>query len=282
MPGQREVSELTHETTGPAMHLLTIEPILAVRDVAAATAYWRDVLGFGDVWVWGEPPTHGGANQDGVSLQFSLNPALAERAEGQQVWIRVRDVEATYALHQERGAEIVAALEPKPWGVSEYVVRDPDGYRLRFAGSGSGRAASQALPAAVRIEPRLPSWPEMEALIRAVGWESKGDAAPRVLKTALFGAVAVAEGQTVGCAFLTGDNAGFYYVRDVMVHPDWQRRHVGTALMRALMEYLQAHGVEEDLIGLFTGPHLHEFYAQFGFAGPKSGLYGMTRTVRKK
>jgi GNAT superfamily N-acetyltransferase/uncharacterized glyoxalase superfamily protein PhnB len=259
-----------------------MEPILAVRDVTAAAAYYRDVLGFEDVWLWGEPPTHGGANQDGVQVQFSLNPALAESAEGREIWIRARNVHALYALHQERGAQIVAALEPKPWGVSEYTVRDPDGYRLRFAGSGGARSASRALPAGVRIEPRSPTWPEMEALIDAVGWARPTDpeTAPRVLETALSSVVAVVDGQTVGCAFLTGDNAGFYYVRDVIVHPDWQGRRIGTALMQALMEYLRVHGPEGALVGLFTGPDLHEFYAQFGFRGPKSGLYGMTRVVR--
>jgi catechol 2,3-dioxygenase-like lactoylglutathione lyase family enzyme/predicted GNAT family N-acyltransferase len=268
---------MTGSTEG-TVRVLMLEPILAVRDVVAATAYWRDVLGFEEVWLWGEPPIHGGANQDGVALQFGLNPALAERAEGQQIWIRVRNVQATYALHQERGAEIVAPLERKPWGVSEYVVRDPNGYRLRFAGSGSEKAAG-TLPAEVRIEPRLPTWPEMEALLHAVGWarDNTPATARRVLKAAIFGAVAVVEGQTVGCAFLTSDNAGFYYVRDVMVHPDWQRRGIGTALMRAVGEHLRTLDDEEALVGLFTGSHLHPFYAQFGFRGPKSGLYGMTR-----
>jgi GNAT superfamily N-acetyltransferase/uncharacterized glyoxalase superfamily protein PhnB len=279
VPWESEMPEKTENTTG----LITMEPILAVRDVATAATYYRDVLGFEDVWLWGEPPTHGGANQDGVQLQFSLNPALAESAEGREIWIRVRDVQAMYALHQERGAEIVATLEPKPWGVSEYTVRDPNGYRLRFAGSGA-REASRALPAEVLIEPRLPTWPEMKALMHAVGWarEANPETAPRVLETALYGAVAVVEGQTVGCAFLTGDNAGFYYVRDVMVHPDWQGRRIGTALMQALMEYLRAHGTEDALVGLFTGPDLHEFYAQFGFRGPNSGLYGMTKALREK
>jgi GNAT superfamily N-acetyltransferase/uncharacterized glyoxalase superfamily protein PhnB len=272
------------EATETKAHLITIEPILAVRDVAAAATYYRDVLGFENVWLWGEPPTHGGANQDGVALQFSLNPAAAENAEGWGVWIRVRDVQAMHALHQERGAEIVATLEPKPWGVSEYTVRDLNGYRLRFGGSGGAREASRAFPAEVRIEPRLPTWPEMEALIRAVGWApvTNPETAPRVLETALYGAVAVVDGQPVGCAFLTGDSAGFYYVRDVMVHPDWQGRHIGTALMQVLMEYLHAHGPEHALVGLFTGPNLHEFYAQFGFRGPDSGLYGMTQVLGKK
>src|SRR5262249_13037777 len=156
------------------------------------------------------------ANQDGVALQFSLNPALAESAEGREIWIRVRNVQAMYALHQERGAEIVETLEPKPWGVSEYTIRDPNGYRLRFAGSGGARDDSRELPAEVRIEPRLPTWPEMHALMQSVGWdrEANPETAPRVLETALYTVVAVVEGQTVGCAFLTGDNAGFYYVRD--------------------------------------------------------------------
>jgi GNAT superfamily N-acetyltransferase/uncharacterized glyoxalase superfamily protein PhnB len=271
-------------TSESPVHLLTIEPILAVRDVAAAVAYWRDVLGFGQVWLWGEPPTHGGASQDRVALQFSLNPALAERAEGQQIWIRVRDVQAVYALHQERGAEIVASLEPKPWGVSEYIIREPNGYRLRFAGSGRAREASSAPRAEVRVEARLPTWPEMEALIHAVGWarDTTPETAPRVLKSAVSGAVAVVDEQTVGCAFLTGDNAGFYYVRDVMVHPDWQGQGIGTALMQALMEYLQQHGPEYALVGLFTGSELHPFYSQFGFRGPNSGLYGMSRDLRKE
>lgn len=262
--------------------LMTMEPILAVRDVLAATGYYRDVLDFEDVWLWGDPPSHGGAHRDGVGLQFSLNPALAEAAEGRELWIRVRNVAALYARHQERTAEIVGALEFKPWGMSEYTVRDLNGYRLRFAGSGNVQQTSASLPAEAHIESRLPTWAEMESLIHAVGWErdTNFEVAPRVLETALFGAVAVVDGQTVGCALLTGDSAGFFYVRDVMVHPDWQRRHIGSALMQALMDYLRAHAPEHALVGLYTGANLHHFYAQFGFRGPNNGLYGMTQVIR--
>jgi catechol 2,3-dioxygenase-like lactoylglutathione lyase family enzyme len=244
------MAEMRASTTG----LLTMEPILAVRDMAATAAYYRDALGFEEVWLWGEPPTHGGANWDGLQIQFSLDPALAASAEGRAIWIRVRNVQAMYALHRERGAEIVAALEPKPWGVSEYVVRDPDGYRLRFAGSGSLRHASDAQSGDVQIEPRLPTRAEMEALIDAVGWarDAYSPSGPRVLEAALYGAVAVADGETVGCAFLTSDNAGF------------------------------ANGPEGALVGLFTGGDLHAFYAQFGFRGPGAGLYGMTRVIGKE
>src|SRR5437867_1869217 len=100
-----EQNEMT-EMTEIKPRLMTMEPILAVRDVPAATGYYRDVLDFEDVWLWGEPPNHGGANRDGVQLQFSLNPALAETAEGREIWIRVQNIAALYARHQEREAEI--------------------------------------------------------------------------------------------------------------------------------------------------------------------------------
>jgi predicted N-acetyltransferase YhbS len=80
---------------------------------------------------------------------------------------------------------------------------------------------------------------------------------------------------------VTSDNAGFYYVRDVLVHPDWQRRRVGTALVERLMEVLRAEAPDGSLVGLFTGDHLHDYYARFGFRGPASGLHGMTLIIRR-
>jgi predicted N-acetyltransferase YhbS len=66
-----------------------------------------------------------------------------------------------------------------------------------------------------------------------------------------------------------------------IVRPEWQGQRIGTALMQALMEYLHARGPEDGLVGLFTGADLHAFYAQFGFRGPRSGLYGMTKSLRE-
>jgi GNAT superfamily N-acetyltransferase/uncharacterized glyoxalase superfamily protein PhnB len=260
---------------------MNVEPILAVPDVPAATRYYKDTLDFQDVWHWGDPPVHGGANRDGVQLQFSYDPELAEHAKGLSFWLRVRNVAALFSVHQERQAEILSPLEPKPWGVTEYTVRDLNGYRLRFAGVSGAPGESVSLPPDVRIELRLPTSPEMRRLIDSVGWADPRDpdTVPRVLQAALIGVVAVVAGATVGCAFLTTDACGFYYVRDVIVHPDWQRKRIGTALMHALMAHARERVPPGALIGLFTGENLHEFYAQFGFRGPNSGLYGMTMEI---
>ena len=40
--------------------LRSSEPIFPVTDVVATVRYYREVLGFAEEWVWGEPPDFGG------------------------------------------------------------------------------------------------------------------------------------------------------------------------------------------------------------------------------
>lgn len=260
------------------------EPILAVPDVATAVQYYRDVLGFNEIWQWGEPPVHGGARRDEIGFQFTRNPEVTAATQGQEFYITVQNVAVLAQQHAEQGAEIIEALQNRPWGMREYIVRDLYGYRLRFGESGTTAPPSQELPQEVQVALRLPTWEEMAALNRAVGWAefTNFETAPRVLENAVFGVTALGNGQAIGCAALMSDHAGFYYIRDVMVHPDWQKRHVGTALMQALMDYLNTNASDHALVGLYTGPNLHNFYAKFGFRGPNNGLYGMTQVVRRK
>ena len=51
----------------------------------------------------------------------------------------------------------------------------------------------------------------------------------------------------------------------MMVHPDYQCKRVGTALMQKLNDWLEGHAAPEALVGLYTGENLAPFYRQFGF-----------------
>ena len=57
----------------------------------------------------------------------------------------------------------------------------------------------------------------------------------------------------------------FYYIKDVIVHPDWQKKHVGAALMKALTRWLENNAASNALVALITGETLAPFYQQFGF-----------------
>jgi Uncharacterized protein conserved in bacteria len=126
--------------------ITALQPILAVPDVEMALAFYRDVLGFSETWTWGEPPTHGGAGRDHARFQFTWNPERAASAAGQAYWLSVHDIDALYAFHQARGANVVSPLEPKPWGVREYTVSDLNGYLLRFAAPADTRPQSGGDP----------------------------------------------------------------------------------------------------------------------------------------
>ena len=255
------------------------DAILAVADVVAAVRYYRDKLGFTDEWLWGDPPDFGGVSWGKVGVMFCLQPALAARVEGHQHAFFVTGVDRLHELHRARGAEVVSPPEDKPWGLREYTVRDPNGYRLRFGEPVTARATSAAkpLPPNVRLVERLPTVPEYEALIRAVGWAkyTNLEAAPAALENTRYCVVAVEGDRPVGMARVVGDGGMAYFVQDVMVLPDLQRRGIGTALMGAVLRYFRRATPRQSALALFTGRNLAGFYERHGFEGPDTSLYGM-------
>ena len=216
-----------------------VEPVLAMKDVSETTLYWHQVLGFPDKWTWGDPPNHGGVSWHGVFVQFSNNPELAASSKGNAIFIRVRQLEELYQFHKKQNADIVEPLENKPWGMAGYTVRENNGYYIIFAGTLiSERLQSATLPETVRIITRTPTTKEYLNLAEAVGWGkyTNDSLVAKILAAPIFAVVAedLLSNEVVGCAFLLGDNAGFYYVKDVMVHPAWQNKYVGSAMMKKL------------------------------------------------
>ena len=258
----------TEEATGYPVHA---EPILAVADVVQTIDYWHLVLGFPDKWTWGEPPDYGGVSWHGTSIQFSQNASLAAASKGNSIFIRVKNLEALYNFHQKKNAVIVESLENKPWGMAGYTVQEINGYYIVFAGAPirDKKISLPELPPAIKIIPRSPTVKEYQHLTASVGWSlySDEEVVTKLLAAPVFAAIAEesATNQVIGCALLLGDHASFYYIKDLVVHPDWQSKHVGTALMRELTNWLSTNGANKSLVALITGEALAPFYQQFGF-----------------
>jgi GNAT superfamily N-acetyltransferase/uncharacterized glyoxalase superfamily protein PhnB len=260
-----------------------VEPVLAVKDVSETIAYWQNILGFPIKWTWDEPPTFGAVSWQKVHVQFYEDETLATASKGNSIWIRLQRIEELYKFHQEKNAEIVAPLEKKPWGMSQYTLRDINGYFLHFAGVIPEIEKSETnLSQNINILERAPSVNEYRHLASAVGWSpsTNDDVIEKILGAALFAVVANdnTTDEVIGCALLLGDHATFYYVKDVMVHPGWQRKRVGTALMQSLNNWLEKNGADNALVGLITGEGLEPFYQQFGF----NQAFCMLRYIHRK
>lgn len=260
------------------------EPVLAVSNIVDTVDYWHNILGFADKWTWGEPPNHGGVAWQGAFVQFSLNPDLATASKGNSIFIRVKNLQSLYKFHQQKNAQIVEPLENKPWGMAGYTVRELNGYYVVFAGaliSNREKGAVTAQPI-VNIVSRTPREKEYLDLISAVGWDEHTNASKVTQILAAPAYAVVAEEQetrkVISCALLLSDQASFYYVKDVMVHPNWQGKGVGSMLMREINRWLNENAASNAFVGLFTGENLSTFYKQFDFVP----AFGMVKRMRAK
>ncbi len=261
----------------PAAKIHTSTAIFAVADVVSTANHYRDVLGFEIGWLWGEPATFGCVQSGAIELFLNKQTTVAPKNEGHQHWFSVDDVDALYSLHRERGAEIIDPIADRPWGMREYVVRDLNGYHLRFAASTKyvrPATARDTIPPAVRIERRLASVEEFLVVYKAIGWTGDAESIGPALVNSLCGVVAIDSSggadRVVGIARAIGDGSKFIYVQDVAVLPTHQNQKIGTAMLEALMDELRRHYRKGARVYLFTGKPA--FYEPFGFKHEDGGM----------
>jgi catechol 2,3-dioxygenase-like lactoylglutathione lyase family enzyme len=118
--------------------LLRGVPYFPVPDVAAAGAYYRDVLGFRCEYSAGDPPEFAiyARGEPGIMFRRVTDPRLITPNERQggswDVFFWVRDVEALYDELVGKRAVVVYPPVVQPYGMKEFAVRDPNGYVLGF------------------------------------------------------------------------------------------------------------------------------------------------------
>lgn len=77
---------------------------------------------------------------------------------------------------------------------------------------------------------------------------------------------------------LVGDKSLFLILVDVAVHPEHQRRGLGKRIMKALIDYVDAHA-PQAYVSLVAEPVAQKLYPQYGFKDvqPSIGMYRMIR-----
>jgi uncharacterized glyoxalase superfamily protein PhnB len=114
--------------------LTALAPVLHVRDMQAALAYYRDKLGFAVTYSWKEPPRYVCLQLDDVSIHLNC---FVPPESAAHVAIFCKGVDALHDQFVARGVAIAEPLRDEPYGMREFVVTDPDGHRLVF-GQGTG------------------------------------------------------------------------------------------------------------------------------------------------
>ena len=119
---------------------------------------------------------------------------------------------------------------------------------------------------------------ELEELCDAVGWSRRP---LRKVKKAIqhsFLVVTIWEQQgarkrLIGFSRATSDHAFNATIWDVVVHPSFQGRGLGKALMAQLIKKLRSEDISN--VTLFADPHVVNFYKNLGFMPDPEGIKGM-------
>lgn len=119
---------------------------------------------------------------------------------------------------------------------------------------------------------------ELEDLCNAVGWSRRP--LRKVKKAIQYSFLVVSmwemrgsHRRLIGFARATSDHAFNATLWDVVVHPDFQSKGLGKALMKYVIKRLRSEDISN--ITLFADPHVVDFYQNLGFMSDPEGIKGM-------
>ncbi|MEA2890546.1 MAG: hypothetical protein QOI05_1339 [Bradyrhizobium sp.] len=119
------------------------EPQLFVTDIKASCDFFAAKLGFTIVFSYGEPPFYAQLRRDGAALNLKhvdrpvIEPASRDREELLSASFTVataEEIKQLFLEFQAAGVTFFQMLRKQPWGARNFIVKDPDGNLLLFAG----------------------------------------------------------------------------------------------------------------------------------------------------
>ncbi|MBR0139720.1 MAG: GNAT family N-acetyltransferase [Firmicutes bacterium] len=108
---------------------------------------------------------------------------------------------------------------------------------------------------------------EIERLYSSVGWTAYTRDMPALMRgfeNSLLILAAYENDELLGLIRAVGDGSTLVFVQDILVFPKHQRKGVGTALLRAVLEHFA--GVRQIELVTDDTPKTSAFYRSLGFA----------------
>ncbi len=120
------------------MQLSPAIPHLFVTDFGRAIAYYTGPLGFRTLFTWGRPATFAHVSRGAavLALRHVDRPALDHSVDEDllSAFIETEGVDELFRTMQGAGAVVHQPPRDETWGMRSFIVRDPDGNLVCFAG----------------------------------------------------------------------------------------------------------------------------------------------------
>ncbi|HEY1810523.1 MAG TPA: VOC family protein [Acidobacteriaceae bacterium] len=127
----------------PPPILTSVAAHLYVRDLRTSTDFFTKNLGFTIDFVYGEPPFYAQVSRDNarLALRYMDEPFFAEDIRDREGLLSASITLATanqirLLFHDYQAARVPMAqsLRDEPWQAQTFIVKDPDGNLILFAG----------------------------------------------------------------------------------------------------------------------------------------------------
>jgi len=138
------VHAMTHEAGNPVPRpiLSSTEAQLFVADIKASCDFYTDKLGFTVAFVYGDPPYYGQVTRDHARLNLRMvcEPVFTDVREREHLLsasltvATADEIKQLFLSYQAAGVPFHQTLKKEPWGARTFVVMDPDGNLILFAG----------------------------------------------------------------------------------------------------------------------------------------------------
>jgi len=124
--------------------IVSAEPQLFVTDIERSCEFFCKKLGFSLVFSYGSPPYYAQVGRDGARLNLRcvgravIDSMMRNREELLSASMTVAtadEIKLLFLEFQSAGVTFHQTLKRQPWGAKNFVVKDPDGNLLLFAGS---------------------------------------------------------------------------------------------------------------------------------------------------
>lgn len=129
---------------------------------------------------------------------------------------------------------------------------------------------------------RSPEYNEYLQLRTSVAWhKTEKITTESALSHALYSVIVLNdENKPIGMGRIIGDGGLYFYIQDLIVHPDYQHQGLGTKIMSSLMNYLKDNTRSGSFVGLMSTPGLEPFYNKFNFTTGEEGGVGMYQIIQ--
>ena len=139
--GADAMTDARKQETRPVLN--SIEAQLFVANIQRSCDFYTNKLGFAVEFIYGDPPFYGQVRRDNARLNLRLvcEPVFVEGIREREHLLSAsitvataNEIKELFLSYQAAGVSFTQTLKKEPWGARAFIVMDPDGNLILFAG----------------------------------------------------------------------------------------------------------------------------------------------------